>query len=1341
MRSSSSSFVVVALHLLLFTTTISITTTNAQQVFVSDLELTTDVGKFSSPTDLTFLSDGTLLVTSKSGLLQQSQPPYDEEKKIILDISSVVCTNGERGLSSVEVHPDFDNNGYLYLFYPYAKYGNCNEDANDGPVNRLSRFTYHRNDGDSVIDASTEVVFFETPSLLTDHHNGGDIAFGPSDGYLYVTLGDAGDQSTPQDNSNLFGSILRLTDDNEIPEDNPFVNNKEAVRCHEHGQSYHPDQPCLEIFAWGLRNPFKFSMNPSATKKTEFYVNDVGAASWEEVSVGGTDYVGANYGWPAREGYCKQGHNCGETCGKDESSSSSFYYEPPLHAYNHFGDDAAVTAGTFVTTDSSWSDDYNGKYLYADFVSSTVFRLDYTGKGDVTSCPVVSNYTAVPLMEYAKSDIAVMKFFANTLYLLSRGFGGRLHTLSYVGAGTNRAPQAKITTNATTVVAVGDVLRLSAVESIDPDEGDTTKLKYEWDFNNDGVVDSREMEPVVSFDEVGVHVVSLKVRDGKGGRTTDTIEIGVGTPPTATMLIPQEGHLFQVGESFVLTAESTDDDDANTITFSWEVRQHHSTHYHPYLEPTEGNFVPLQASPAPEDFLATTNSYLEVRLTVTNRRTGLFSVLSRNVMPQLITVHIDSSPVSNQTVVVDDYEVTTPVTFVTWASHSLSLQATDFGYDDNNYQFQSWSHGAAQKHLMRMPNNPNVEPRFVVNYVRTNTMSPTTTTTMAPTTKSPTAKPTTISTLFSPSFNATTILESAMSHNPTTTVVSSPTFRPTTRMTPPPPTTLEPTTTTMSPSTRNPIFIFPPRPFQSNNDNNGQPSTNNNTMAIIFSSLGACFLTMITCVGCLLVLQHKKKKRRRRGNKNKNVVLLPLYNDNDETAVSKKMQQQQQHDTTDILPILEVSFEECSNATRSISPMNDDEEEDVKNESFFPTTTNDTNNNDNNNHDKVPPTTTTTELLVVEETTTDTPSSSTCSTTSTPASSDTTTNSRAASSSQSSPTLLIPQDGGGTTEIFLEDEEEGPNAYTNSTFDATTEEEEGETKMHDSSLSLSKEFDEEALLEWAQRQLLLTVAQESTAAQEEEHDRTTKTTTIPTSPTKVRTLASSSMISSCPSDERKKKTTTTAAPQDEPPATKTTTIPTSPTKVRTLASSSMMEQKQQQENNITATTTTTPTRRIISSQQAATTTIMTPAEISYNGVVMDDTDTTTTPKPADLSHKGAVLDELSSSDHSSSCRRNSNNNSTRTTNNNTTPAQEFKILSSSLEEEIPTTTDDDNDDSNNATTTTKLSPLEWAQQQQVVLQDADADDAMEMTSDLPNEATTTPAKEEFKPLYEHYFNT
>jgi len=194
-----------------------------------------------------------------------------------------------------------------------------------------------------------------------------------SDGMLWVTSGDVGARSLnwAQLRNNLFGKIIRVTDSGGIPLDNPYQGEGTA-RCKETGET-EEGLICQEIFAYGLRNPFRFSIDPNFTDKVRFLVSDVGQKTWEEINVGGTDYAGANYGWPSIEGPCE--YNSVEICSIGDGESG---LTDPLYWYQHNEEeDAAVLATVVPPPGLGWPAPYSdpNSFFFVDYIFGKVYHV------------------------------------------------------------------------------------------------------------------------------------------------------------------------------------------------------------------------------------------------------------------------------------------------------------------------------------------------------------------------------------------------------------------------------------------------------------------------------------------------------------------------------------------------------------------------------------------------------------------------------------------------------------------------------------------------------------------------------------------------------------------------------------------------------------------------------------------------------------------------------------------------------------------------------------------------------------------------------------------------------
>jgi glucose/arabinose dehydrogenase len=262
---------------------------------------------------------------------------------VFLDISDRVVSGGERGLLGLAFHPNFPATPDVYVAYT----GDVN-----GLTSYLSRFS--STDGGQTLDPASEAVVITVRQDQTNH-NGGHLQFGP-DGYLYLGLGDGGGAGDPneraQDNRRLLGTMVRLDIDGgspyAIPADNPFAANPVCPT----GVS--GTLECPEIFAWGLRNPWRYSFD---RQTGTLWLGDVGQNSWEEIDI---ITAGGNYGWNEREG----AHCFLPACSTDSID--------PITEYGR--DLGASVTGGFVYRGSAVPD-LVGWYVYGDFVSGRIFAV------------------------------------------------------------------------------------------------------------------------------------------------------------------------------------------------------------------------------------------------------------------------------------------------------------------------------------------------------------------------------------------------------------------------------------------------------------------------------------------------------------------------------------------------------------------------------------------------------------------------------------------------------------------------------------------------------------------------------------------------------------------------------------------------------------------------------------------------------------------------------------------------------------------------------------------------------------------------------------------------------
>ncbi|MFX0058345.1 MAG: PQQ-dependent sugar dehydrogenase [Candidatus Heimdallarchaeota archaeon] len=317
------------------------------QVAFQNLTFTNPVGIYDSGDDTNRLfvveQDGRILVFENNENVTDYQ--------VFLDISSQIAVGGEKGLLGLAFHPNFSNNGYFYVYYIDV--------VSDDSI--LSRLKVNSSDINKA-NKSSETILLTIPQPYSNH-NGGQISFGP-DGYLYIALGDGGGIGDPDSNGQnrqtLLGSILRIDINSgfpySIPIDNPFYGNINGW--------------AEEIFAFGFRNPWRFSFDPI----TGFlWTGDVGQGSWEEI-----DLVenGKNYGWSTKEGF----HNF-------NSGTNVTILEDPIYEYGHIIG-RSITGG-YVYRGSTLTS-LIGKYIYADFISGRIWALEYSGTAVLNNTELIN---------------------------------------------------------------------------------------------------------------------------------------------------------------------------------------------------------------------------------------------------------------------------------------------------------------------------------------------------------------------------------------------------------------------------------------------------------------------------------------------------------------------------------------------------------------------------------------------------------------------------------------------------------------------------------------------------------------------------------------------------------------------------------------------------------------------------------------------------------------------------------------------------------------------------------------------------------------------------------------
>ncbi len=336
----------------------------------------------------------------------------------------------ERGLLGLAFHPDFAMNGRIFAYYTAPpNSGGPEPGENWNNISRISEFTV--SSGSNQVDTGSESIILEIDQPQ-GNHEGGTIAFGP-DGYLYISIGDGGgahdvgpghvedwyevnEGGNGQDiEANFLGDILRIDINSgtnySIPQDNPFVG-KDGLD---------------EIYAYGFRNPFRFSFDMSGSQK--LYVGDAGQHLWEEISV---VEKGGNYGWNVKEGtHCFSTANPNLVLAScpDVDAFGNELIDPVIemrNSANPLGGETVTIIGGFVYRGNSIPG-LQGKYVFGSF------SHDFGPTGEI----FVSNPAGPGLWSFQE---IMLENNAEDIGHYLKGFGQDLEGEIYVAASTVLGP-------------------------------------------------------------------------------------------------------------------------------------------------------------------------------------------------------------------------------------------------------------------------------------------------------------------------------------------------------------------------------------------------------------------------------------------------------------------------------------------------------------------------------------------------------------------------------------------------------------------------------------------------------------------------------------------------------------------------------------------------------------------------------------------------------------------------------------------------------------------------------------------------------------------------------------
>ena len=339
---------------------------------------------FTAPVEITNAGDSRLFVVQQGGAIRILNADGTKNTTNFLNISSLISAGGEGGLLGLAFHPDYASNGFFYVNYTNT--------SGDTVIAR-----YHVSSNPDVADAASATILM-TIDQPYSNHNGGTLKFGP-DGYLYIGMGDGGSGDDPQNraqniNENL-GKMLRIAVNSDlpyaIPPGNPYI----GIPGND------------EIWAIGLRNPWKFSFNRTTG---DLWIADVGQNAMEEINkVAAPLTPGLNFGWR-----CYEGTRPNITGGCAPIASMTM----PFAEYNHNTGGHSITGG-YVYTGSLYPN-LLGKYLFADYYLNRIGMVDnVTGAITYSASFSSTNDNYTTFGEDHNGELYVAAARTGTIYKLS----------------------------------------------------------------------------------------------------------------------------------------------------------------------------------------------------------------------------------------------------------------------------------------------------------------------------------------------------------------------------------------------------------------------------------------------------------------------------------------------------------------------------------------------------------------------------------------------------------------------------------------------------------------------------------------------------------------------------------------------------------------------------------------------------------------------------------------------------------------------------------------------------------------------------------------------------------
>ena len=693
------------------------------------------ISGLTRPTVVRFSPDGRIFVAEKSGIIKVYSSLTATTPTIFADLTSRVDNYWDRGLLGMALDPGFPAKPYVYVLYAYdAPIGGTAPVWNDacptppGPntdgcviSGRLSRLTASGN-----VMSGAEQVLINAWGQQFPSHSLGALQFG-ADGALYASDGDGASMGTVdygQFGGNPLGDppggvggtmqppwaeggALRAQSLRRNPGE-PAVLNGTVIRVDPAtGNAFagnplasSPDQNARRIVAEGLRQPFRFTIQPGTNR---LWIGDVGNEAWEEIDVAPSPASEVrNFGWPCYEGAGQMPDWVSaqvNICMNDLYPNPSAVTAPFLayhHAYNVVAGDGCPTGGSSITGmafygGGSYPASYDGALFFADHTRNCAWVLfpDAAGQPDPARRALFIGGASHPVD-------------------LETGPGGDLFYVDHEGGAIHRIQYMMPAALATASPQSGPsplTVQFDGSGSRPANPGDT--LTYAWDLTGSGdFADSAAVSPVKTYSQQGQYAVRLKVTDNHGvSSVSDPLTVTVASgAPSPVIDSPAASVTWKVGDAISFSGHATDPQDGAlpAAALTWTLVMHHcpsNCHTHEIQSFTgvaSGSFsAPDHGYP----------SFLELQLTARDSL-GLAGTASVFLQPTTVALSFDASP-SGLLLDAGDGGVATPFTKTVIAGSSNTISAASpETLNGSAYWFDGWSDGGAQTHVIVAGTSP-----------------------------------------------------------------------------------------------------------------------------------------------------------------------------------------------------------------------------------------------------------------------------------------------------------------------------------------------------------------------------------------------------------------------------------------------------------------------------------------------------------------------------------------------------------------------------------------------------------------------------------------------------------